>query len=118
RLKNEILAVLEYFGSKSIDVVFFGQTEEYDKPFSKVLMLNSLSGKKWDTDSYITQNSVKMNDLLRSFIPEHNYVDLFNLSSISKYDLKKHIPYMVDNNHLTKYGADQIIDYLIVQNKL
>lgn len=116
-IKVKILEMLQYFDEKEIEVVFFGQTEQYDKAFSKILLLNYLFDDN-SFESKIDPASKRMNIFLKSFIPDKNYVDIYNLPSIIKYDKKNYVPYMTDNNHLTKYGADQIIEYVINQKRL
>lgn len=111
-IRKNILEMIDYYKGKNIKLYFIGQSENYQKSFYKIIMLNYYYPEK-KYEYYIDPNSIKMNDFLKSFIPKENYIDIFNINNISKYDQKNSMPYISDKNHFTKYGADQIVDHLL-----
>lgn len=110
-LKDNILQMIRYYQSKNIKVYFIGQSESYDINFDKVILYNHYNPAK-SKEEYISSSSRKMNLYLKSFIPANQYIDIFNLSNIRKYDSVNAMPYMSDNNHFTKFGADQIVNLI------
>jgi peptidoglycan/LPS O-acetylase OafA/YrhL len=115
-IKDNILNMLAYYKKKNIQLFFIGQSEQYTKAFDKIVMLKYYNRDK-EYANYIDENSFKMNTFLKLFIPKENYIDIYNLEIVKKYD-ENDIPYMVDNNHFTKYGADQLIDYIVKKHHL
>lgn len=109
-LKENILNTLAYIKSKNIKVYFLGQTETYTMPYPKILMLNLTFGKTLDK-RYLDIEAEDLNNYFKTFIPSDVYIDIYNQTKI-KYDSNNKIPYMFDDNHLTRFGADQIVEIL------
>lgn len=111
-IKMNILKMIEFYKKKNIQLFFIGQSEQYGKSFDKIILLNYYLPER-EFNYYLDESSMKMNLFLKTFIPSENYIDIYNLKNINKYNKTNSMPYMVDNNHFTKYGTDQIIDYMI-----
>jgi peptidoglycan/LPS O-acetylase OafA/YrhL len=104
---NETIAYIEKLGIK---VIILGQTEKYIINFPKKQAFKILGKENKD---YINNESLILNNTLKNMVPTKNYIDLFLRSEFNHYDEKNKVPYMFDRNHLTIYGADQVVDYLI-----
>ena len=64
----------------------------------------------------IDMEAENVNFYLKSIIPKDIYIDIYNKTKI-KYNTKTKSPYMFDDNHLTRFGADQVIDIFIKRYK-
>ncbi|MET0945565.1 MAG: acyltransferase family protein [Flavobacterium sp.] len=115
-IKENLLKTIKYLQDKKIKVFVLGQTETYTIPYPKIVMLNITFNKNLDS-RYIDKEAEELNTYFKSFIPKDVYVDIYNRNVI-KYDKKTKTPYMFDDNHLTRLGADQVVDYLIENSKL
>jgi len=74
-----------------------------------------IKNKSVKEENYVESRSAHINTYLKTFIPEDIYIDIYNLPEIIKYNGQD--PYMHDDDHLSKYGADQVVRYLL-QKKL
>lgn len=110
-LRDNILAIIKYFEEKNVQVYILGQTESYTLEFPRLVVINQLFNKPYS--SYLDINSKEMNSYLKSFVPRNNFIDVYDLEGLSKFDSKGKMPYMMDNHHYTIYGADQVVDFLI-----
>ncbi|MGZ9675088.1 SGNH hydrolase domain-containing protein [Flavobacterium sp. GNP001] len=116
-LKIKMLQLIKYYEDKRIKFIVLGQTESYLLPFPRIIAITK-ANEKANYDRYINKETSDLNNYLKSFKPKKNYIDIYNLKGIKKFDSKNKIPYMFDDSHLTKFGADQIVDYLIKSNFL
>ena len=116
-LKSKILELVKYYSDRKIKFVFLGQTESYIMPFPRVIAL-AKDSEKYNYTSYLDKSSKDFNNYLKTFVPKSNYVEIYELKNINKFDSKNSVPYMFDDNHLTKFGTDQVVDYLIKNNFL
>lgn len=107
---NETIKFIENLGIK---ILILGQTEKYNIPFSRTKAFD-LEGDKGAT--YVNEKSYILNNTLKELIPKKNYVDLFLNNNFSHYDVVSKTPYIFDRNHLTVFGADQVVEYLITNN--
>ncbi|MGJ8761396.1 MAG: acyltransferase family protein [Polaribacter sp.] len=107
---NETIKFIENMGIK---VIILGQTEKYNIPFlrTKAFDIEGNNG-----DAYVNEKSYLLNNTLKELIPKKNYVDLFLNTKFSHFDVINKMPYIFDHNHLTVYGADQVVEYLITNN--
>ncbi|AUC22218.1 hypothetical protein BTO15_08985 [Polaribacter sejongensis] len=109
---NETIFFVEKLGIK---LIILGQTEKYNINFSRVEAFKMIGKKE---KSYIDENSFLLNNNLKKLVPVKNYIDLFLRSEFKHYDNKTKTPYMFDDDHLSLYGADQVIDFLIKEKKI
>ena len=80
-------------------------------PFPKVIGLH-----KEEIAKYIDKKSQNVNLLMKSTIQEDCYIDVYNLNLI-KFNKNGNIPYMKDDNHLSKFGSDQVLEHVFNNNK-
>lgn len=115
-LVNDVNATINELKKMGIKkVLIMGQGEEYNVDYPRVVAFN-LEGKLGK--SYVNQESEILNNDLKRIIPPKNYVDIFLNNSIKHYDAINKVPYMFDDDHMTMYGADQIVDLLLKKNIL
>lgn len=111
---DEVLIKLEetiqFFDETQIKYLIIGQTETYLLDFPKILMLENF-GKS--PEQYINNKAEDFNIEIGAIIPDKNYINTYNFSELNHFDSKYSLPYMFDSNHLTKFGADQLVDKLI-----
>ena len=107
---NETIKFIENMGIK---IIILGQTEKYNIPFTRT---KAFDIKGDNGDVYVNEKSYLLNNSLKELIPKKNYVDLFLNNKFSHYDVINKMPYIFDHNHLTIYGADQVVEYLITNN--
>lgn len=108
-LKN-LKKTIHYFEKQDIKYLIIGQTETHLLDFPKVLMLENF-GKS--PDQYINNKAEVFNKEIANVIPARNYINIYKLSELNHFDSQRKIPYMFDNNHLTKFGSDQLVEKLI-----
>ncbi|KUJ61661.1 hypothetical protein AR687_12030 [Flavobacteriaceae bacterium CRH] len=113
-LVKDVYATVKMLKKMGIKKVFvIGQGEEYNIDYPRVVAFN-LEGKHGK--SYINEESVVLNNDLKKLIPSENYIDIFLNNKIKHYDAVNKVPYMFDDDHMTIYGADQIVDLLLKKN--
>lgn len=115
-IKENLLATIRYLQNKNIKVLVLGQTETYTIPYPKIIMLNKTFDQNLDS-RYIDIEASEVNEYLKSFIPKDVYIDVYN-KSVIKYDDEIKTPYMFDENHLTKFGADNLLEFVIKEQNL
>lgn len=113
-LKIKLQQVIQYFKENGIPLKMIGQTPSYSIIFPNILALQ-IKNKSVKEENYVEYRSAHINTYLKTFIPEDIYIDIYNLPEIIKYNGQD--PYMHDDDHLSKYGADQVVRYLL-QKKL
>lgn len=115
-LVNDVNATINELKKMGIkNVLIMGQGEEYNVDYPRVVAFN-LEGKLGK--SYVNQESEILNNDLKRIIPPKNYIDIFLNNNIKHYDAINKVPYMFDDDHMTIYGADQIVDLLLKKNIL
>jgi len=101
---------IEFFDRFGIPVLLIGQNETYTIPFTSIAAREYQYGTSI-SEKYINPKSLAINSLLKKEFPKF-YLDIYNLQTTVKLsnDL---VPYMMDQNHFTQYGAEQIVKYLL-----
>lgn len=113
-LVNDVNATINELKKMGIKkVLIMGQGEEYNIDYPRVIAFN-LEGKLGK--SYVNQESVILNNDLKKQVPPENYINIFLDDKIKHYDPVNKVPYMFDDDHMTIYGADQIVDLLLKKN--
>lgn len=107
---DKLEETINFFDENKINYLIIGQTESYLLDFPKILMLENF-GK--NPEQYINIKAGVFNSEIGNIIPGINYINTYQFSELDYVDADKNIPYMFDNNHLTKFGADQLIEKLI-----
>jgi hypothetical protein len=113
-LKQKTLDLIDYLqdamGGGKVKII--GQTEMYSIPFPSICAREIIFNKDLHM-GFIDKKALEFNLFLKSFIPDEIYIDVYDISGINKFGKynNQYVPYMYDNNHLTNFGAEQIIDY-------
>ena len=108
----ELIKTLEFFKKKNLKVVLVGQTETYTISYPKIVALNEALRDKMDSN-YINYEAHELNTLFKEKLKNFNYLDVYNHPDMIKHDLNSGKLYMFDNNHFSKYGADQLVEILL-----
>lgn len=109
-LADGITATIKMFEKLGIKVLVIGQGEEYSIEYPRVVAFD-LQGNL--QKNYVNCESIELNNDLKRTIPSKNYFDIFLSNEIQHYDPKNKVPYMFDDDHMTLYGANQVVDLLL-----
>ncbi len=101
-LAEDIKKTINYLQLYNIRSVVIGQNETYTTSFPSVAARSMELGVDL-SDKFIDPASGKMNKMLKSSLGK-NYIDIYGIIPIKV--TNKNIPYMVDHNHFSQYGAD------------
>lgn len=107
-----MMKTVNYLQAKNIKVVIVGQTESYSMPYPKIKSLSQTFGESLD-ERYLDLDGFELNNYFKSIFSKEIYLDVYNTNKIKKFDSANGRIYMFDDNHLSKYGADQIVSYII-----
>jgi peptidoglycan/LPS O-acetylase OafA/YrhL len=113
QLLKDIKNTVAYFDSLGIKSVVLGQTETYKVDFSTIAAREHEYGIDV-SDNYLDEETKVINDYLKAGISD-KYIDLFHMSYIKKISPAK-IPYMFDQNHLTAFGVEQLLNGRVYQD--
>lgn len=108
-MKSEIIRIIEVFSNYNIDYYFIGQSESYIVDYPRIALLEKIRNVDCK-DEFLDTESYKVNEFLKTFIPEDRYIDIFNLKNV--HHQEKNMLYMSDKNHYTQFGSDQIVRYI------
>ncbi|MBV4359400.1 acyltransferase family protein [Pinibacter aurantiacus] len=111
QLKAKVLELVGYLQRFNIKVRVIGQTKTYAISYPTIAAKEIYLSKDLN-NNYAMTESQQANTLLKQLLPSSVYVDVYdvNLTKI-KTQAEGYTPYMYDDNHLTVFGADQLIDY-------
>lgn len=115
QLLKEIQNTISIFEKNEINYMIIGQTEKYYHTYPKVLVFKNLGNEKANILHQLNESFALK---LKKIVPENRFIDVYNSKLIDHYDEINGIPYMFDDNHLTKYGADQIVNKIILPKVL
>lgn len=105
---------LNYFKRNGVKILVIGQQESYTIAFSKIILLQKLLDKdNHFINRYIDIETKKDMEWVLEHTPRLQLLDIYNLDNIEKID-SVGVPYMVDKNHYTKMGADQMVEKVII----
>jgi peptidoglycan/LPS O-acetylase OafA/YrhL len=114
QLLKDIKNTVAYFDSLGIKSVILGQTETYKISFSTIAAREHEYGINV-SDSYLDKETIVINDYLKAGLKD-KYIDLFHMNYIRKISPAK-IPYMFDQNHLTEFGVEQVLNGRVYLDK-
>lgn len=110
-LKENILETINLLEQQGIAVYVIGQSEVYTLEFPRIVVINKLFNKSYA--EFLDNDAQEMNTYLKSFIPTNKFIDTYSLKNTNKFDAKTNTPYMMDDNHYTIFGANQIVDLIL-----
>jgi peptidoglycan/LPS O-acetylase OafA/YrhL len=102
-IKEAITCLKRY----NIPVVVIGQTERYTVPYP-VIAARSNEYKTHNNGFYLDEHAVAINHFLRLNL-NGSYIDIFNENKFPSLSTNN-VTYMRDKDHVTKYGADLIVE--------
>ena len=97
-----IKKVHDYLTELGIPLVVIGQNETYTIPFPSVAAKNYENNTDV-SNFYLEKKTVVTNDFLKDKLKDY-YINVFQLN-IPRLSTS-FVPYIIDNNHFSKYGAD------------
>lgn len=100
---KKTVAYLEQFGLK---VMVIGDTERYSIPYPTIAARDYENNTK-SANSYISQIPYQVDAYLKKQLP-NNHIDVINRTNFP-YLSANLTPYMLDNHHVTKFGADILV---------
>jgi len=109
RLTSEISRTVEYLSSLGLKVIIIGQSETYTLPYPSIAARSYFYRTDY-SEAYLNRHSKAVNNLLKQKFADI-YVDIFDINGNSKLS-DNNVPYMFDQNHFTKYGADKVTKYI------
>lgn len=108
---EKIKETTDFLQKNKIKFLIIGQSEAYEITYPKILMLQNFGEQE---SSFIKIEAKEINEVLKKEIDNQHYIDIYNSPEIKHFEQYKEMPYMFDGNHFTKYGADQIIEKLVL----
>jgi hypothetical protein len=116
-LKVKLPELINYLQSFKMKIRVLGQTKTYSISFPTIAAKEIYLSKDL-ANGYVDDISLQRNIFLKNLLPADIYVDIYdiNLTKITT-QTEGYVPYMFDDNHLSVFGADQVIDY-VDKNKL
>ena len=103
KMVADVKNTIKYLNSLDIPVLLIGQNETYNMSYASILAKESEYNINL-RDSQINQDSYKINTLMKDAF-KLNYINIINQTDFPKLS-ENSSPYMFDENHFTKYGAD------------
>jgi peptidoglycan/LPS O-acetylase OafA/YrhL len=114
-LISDIEGTIRYLEKLHIPVILLGQNETFIIPYPSIAAREHELNKSV-SDKFITASSKETNALLLKKF-KSNYINIFNNGTYKKLS-DSNIPYMVDQNHYTKYGADCVVREILNKPQL
>lgn len=111
QLLRDINSTFDYLNKMHIKTVIIGQNKTYTIPYSIVLAKEYQYGVKLN-DRYLNPASLNINNYLKRNLG-NKYIDVYQIQAPSI--LKGNTPFIFDENHLSKPGADLVTNN-IMQN--
>ena len=114
QLLEDLKGTIAYLDKLGIKSIVLGQTETYKIDYSTIAAREHEYGIQ-TSENYLDRETQEINSYLKAGL-KHKYIDLFRLSYFKKVS-PDHIPYMFDQNHLTTYGVQQLLNGTVYRNK-
>lgn len=106
-LLKGIQETLLYLNKYHIKTVIIGQTERYNVPFP-VLAARKFDDSTVDLKRYVDETAYDLDQFLLNKLGNSKYLQVINKKNLPNLS-PDYIPYMTDNHHVSKYGADLIV---------
>jgi peptidoglycan/LPS O-acetylase OafA/YrhL len=114
KLIEDLTKTFEHLEKLDIRPILLGQTETYNISFPTIAA-REYENKVSISSNYLSEASLSINAFLKENFKKY-YIDIYDLGNVSKIS-NAGVPYMFDQNHFTKFGADQITK-LILKDKI
>ncbi|QJD95174.1 acyltransferase [Mucilaginibacter robiniae] len=109
-LISDLKKTIQVFKNYHIPTVIVGQNETYRIPYS-VIVARECEYNIINRTQYLDANALKTNKLLLHKLT-NSYIDIYNYKSVPSLSINND-PYMLDENHFTKYGANITVQKII-----
>ncbi len=106
QLVVNLKGTVAYLKKLNVPVVIFGQNETYTMSYPAIAAREYEYNSRL-SDKYLDAKSFAMNNILKAELRQ-NYIDIYSLNNFPKISPSLS-PYMADDNHFTKYGADCVV---------
>lgn len=106
-----IKETVNYLNKYSLDYLIIGQSESYTLPYPRIAMLGYLGR---DEKEFINEKAERLNNMIKKEIPADKFIDIYCSPFIQHIHSDAQTPYMIDSNHFSKFGADQVVKNLIL----
>lgn len=114
QLLQDLKGTIAYLDKLGIKSIVLGQTETYKIDYSTIAAREHEYGIQ-TSENYLDTETQEINSYLKAGL-KHKYIDLFRLNYFKKVSPER-IPYMFDQNHLTTYGVQQLLNGTVYRNK-
>ncbi|SEW15512.1 acyltransferase family protein [Kaistella antarctica] len=111
-IKQQLLQTTAFLNRNKIKYLIIGQTEYYTLDYPRIVMLKNLGRNE---NEFVNEKGLEMNIFLKKIVPAENYIDIYRSSNLIHFDQNKEMPYMFDSNHFSSYGADQVLDKIVLE---
>ena len=110
-LSKNLQETITYLDSLHIKSIIIGQNETYTIPFPSIVA-REYQYNVSISNQYLNKEAEHINQFLGQKLGT-SYVDIYKIGLSEKLSTD-HIPYMFDQNHFTKHGADNIISSIFL----
>lgn len=107
-------STINYFTRKNIKIILIGQSERYNVPYAFI----KAKEEQFNINirqQYIFKQGYSVNLFLKKNL-EPYYVDIYNEGPIIPPLSPNDVPYMFDESHFTKYGADLTVQKIFANH--
>jgi hypothetical protein len=106
-LLKGVMETINYLEKFNIKTIVIGETERYLIPYTTIAARN-VEGNSSSVSTYLDPSSYAIDDYLRDNLGL-KYIPVINKEYFPQLS-KNNEPYMSDTHHVTKYGADLILE--------
>ncbi|CAG5072035.1 hypothetical protein DYBT9623_03973 [Dyadobacter sp. CECT 9623] len=111
---SDIHATITQLENLGLKVILLGQNETYIVPFASLVAREYEYGISL-SKNFLEPHSAEANERLKREFSKQ-YIEIYDIEGIAKLS-ENHIPYMSDENHYTKYGADHVSNFIFADLK-
>lgn len=115
QLITDLRNTIDYLHKLKIKAVIIGQNETYTMPYASIAALEYEHNETLWTN-YFNRDSYLLNEALKKEFKDL-YINIYSSKSI-KHLSEDLTPYMSDENHFTKYGADLTVGEIVSQKPM
>jgi len=113
-LIDDIQETINYIHKLNVKVVILGETESYAIPYPTIAAREYEYNRSDLSNNYLISNSLILNNVLKAKLSPY-YINIYNRRSVKKTS-ESGIPYMSDQQHYTKYGADAVVKEMFLDS--
>lgn len=107
---RSLTKTIKFFKARKIPIKIIGQNETYTIPYTSIAARELQYGLSI-SDRYLEKKALVTNEILKTIFKEQ-YIDIYKLKAVEHLS-PSNVPYMMDQNHFTKYGADCVVQKIL-----